>query len=714
MKYFSIDCIKDSYGKISKTTKEKFWGILGILYSVSEAVKPSVNYSIDTGKLSSFLEDLFRLNNKKKYDSNNPYSVVFSNDWPIKTSEYYLVGKPNILPVIVWAYRKHAFSDQVTTFDLFEMFLNDFHISKELIELMFQVNLDDTQINYSDSLYDDISLLKQLGGSVPTDMSTIKMNQSFVVANAGDLSRGPFFQPLYASLSTLECLIIFPFDASEYYHVFSSIESNESLIGNKKVENLQVIYYGAPGTGKSHIINEQTCHEEVIRTTFHPDSDYSTFVGAYKPTTKEVPMRDVTGKVIRENGIDITEDRIVYEFVEQAFLQAYVAAWKFYAAADGEETPQQQYLVIEEINRGNCAQIFGDLFQLLDRNGEGFSDYPIVADNDMRKQLARVFKNLIIAKKDCINACYKCRDMVSQVLEGKILLLPNNLHIWATMNTSDQSLFPIDSAFKRRWDWQYMPISKGRDYKGDDMAWHINADMNAYDWWSFLTKINTLIGSITNSEDKKLGYFFCKADSGSISAETFVSKVIFYLWNDVFKDYGFEVEVFKDTDNTELSFNKFYCVDGNGDTFVCKDKVELFLANLGVSIIGSIEDEEDESIIGNEQNKNYDRYSINDEGNWPKKQLATKLIEKYVELNPQVTADDVIRDWMSLGIKVSHFVEGQEQYNRRTDKPRVNQVSWGDNQAVWVTSNGWTPDTASALIEAVNNKDWGLRIENLV
>ncbi|MBQ0120261.1 MAG: AAA family ATPase [Bacteroidales bacterium] len=347
--------------------------------------------------------------------------------------------------------------------------------------------------------------------------------------------------------------------------------------------SLQQIYYGAPGTGKSHSINEQTEGESVIRTTFHPDSDYSTFVGAYKPTTKQITLRDMSGHPILEDGVVLKEDRIVYEFVDQAFLQAYVKAWKFFA--ENNDATQNQYLIIEEINRGNCAQIFGDLFQLLDRNEWGFSDYPINADKDMKKQLKKAFTGLEIKNKQSINGHYKGRDVVKEVLEGDILLLPSNLYIWATMNTSDQSLFPIDSAFKRRWDWQYMPIAQGRDEAGKELAWIIDVNGSKYSWWSFLEKINAQIGEATQSEDKKLGFFFCKAKDGVITPETFVGKVVFYLWNDVFKDYGFEGSIFKDKDGTELSFNKFYAADLKGNAVVQKDKVELFLNNLGVELV---------------------------------------------------------------------------------------------------------------------------------
>lgn len=364
----------------------------------------------------------------------------------------------------------------------------------------------------------------------------------------------------------------------------------KSKSDEESVTSLQQIYYGAPGTGKSHTINEKTEGESVIRTTFHPDSDYSTFVGAYKPTMGLLPICDELGQPMKIGSTVLHKEQIIYEFVDQAFLQAYVNAWKFYA--ENSDATKKQYLVIEEINRGNCAQIFGDLFQLLDRNDYGFSVYPINADKDMKKQLEKAFKGVNIDNADSINQHYKGRNVVKEVLDGDILLLPNNLYIWATMNTSDQSLFPIDSAFKRRWEWQYMPIGKGFDENGHEIKWAIEGATQKFDWWSFLEKINAQVGEATQSEDKKLGFFFCKATEGVISAEKFVGKVIFYLWNDVFKNNGFEGSIFKDVDGTELSFGKFYKSDAKGNAIVQKDKVELFLTNLGVEIVEEDYDEE--------------------------------------------------------------------------------------------------------------------------
>ena len=345
-------------------------------------------------------------------------------------------------------------------------------------------------------------------------------------------------------------------------------ESPKSYLRNG-IPSLQQIFYGAPGTGKSHSVKTETeAWEErgrVVRTTFHPDSDYSTFVGAYKPTTESVQRYDIYNKPMTRDGVPVMEQIITYEFVGQAFLQAYIDAWK------NREEPE--FLIIEEINRGNCAQIFGDLFQLLDRGDDGYSEYAIKADKDLQKHLSKAFKEVEI-------------EDFPNVKAGKELLLPNNLYIRATMNTSDQSLFPIDSAFKRRWDWKYRPISNAQ------LGWKIEADGMLYDWWEFLERINREIGTTTNSEDKKLGYFFCKAKEGRISAETFVGKVVFYLWNDVFKDYELSNSFFDDGEGGKLTFDKFYFVEDN-ETRIAEGSISLFLSNLGVEAEESVDYEEE-------------------------------------------------------------------------------------------------------------------------
>ncbi len=496
--------------------------------------------------------------------------------------------------------------------------------------------------------------------------------------------------------------------AEEYFNYFS-VEFIDSVEDSPSIEYpFQQIFYGAPGTGKSHTINEETKDEDVIRTTFHPDTDYSTFVGAYKPTTKEVELRDLSGHKVVENGEIVKEDRIVYEFVAQSFLQAYVSAWKKYAEAN-EDEPQKQYLVIEEINRGNCAQIFGDLFQLLDRNDRGFSDYPIKADADMKRQLQKAFKGLVIAQKDKINTLYKSKDIVSQVLDGDILILPNNLYIWATMNTSDQSLFPIDSAFKRRWDWVYIPISNA------EKRWTIEVGGNSYDWWQFLEKINEKIGSTTNSEDKKLGYFFCKAQKGVISAKTFVGKVIFYLWNDVFKDYEFGDAIFNDEDGSKLSFDKFYTSEGKNSKVVEK-KVALFLKNLGIEIIAT-------EIMSTDNTINTTSI-IKVNGKEIKKinAIPYTVIEEYIKQNQGKTAQEVIDIWKPFKkYSMRSWIVANKEELANMDERYANysyKIDCADGNSLWVNKDGWMHrpanpslrDTINEFIHAVNEANLGIII----
>lgn len=508
--------------------------------------------------------------------------------------------------------------------------------------------------------------------------------------------------------------------------LFETIAPNVSVINeNRDIEPemetiltqpLQQIFYGAPGTGKSHTINEMTKGEDVIRTTFHPDTDYSSFVGAYKPATSLLPICNEIGEPMKIANQALYKEQIVYEFISQTFLQAYISAWKKYAdTANGG--PKKQFLVIEEINRGNCAQIFGDLFQLLDRNDYGFSEYPIKADADMKKQLKKVFKGLDIPQKDSINAMFEGRDVVTEVLDGDLLLLPNNLYIWATMNTSDQSLFPIDSAFKRRWDWTYIPISNA------NKGWTINTDDSHYDWWQFVERINDLIGRTTNSEDKKLGYFFCKAKDGEICAETFVGKVIFYLWNDVFKDYDFCDQVFNDANGNKLTFDKFYTAEGNNSKVVLEN-VELFLKNLKLEPVNDIVEQEEfveqeadghDLPINNQNKKDYTRYSINGEGNYPKKEVATELVKKYIGMNPGISADDVVENWKKLGISVSHFIETEAEYNARTDNDKRSNRIECNGSTVYVTWNGWGgTNKMKELKEAVSKQGWGLNIQEIM
>lgn len=295
------------------------------------------------------------------------------------------------------------------------------------------------------------------------------------------------------------------------------------LLNKAKKDNMkpvQKIFFGPPGTGKSHHIKSEY-PGQWPRVTFHPELDYQGFIGAYKPAV--IPTS--------------SGDQITYRFVEEAFLRAYCESW-------GSDEPY--YLIIEEINRGNCAQIFGDIFQLLDRGNDGFSEYPIICSPDVQRHLADKLKDIkrLVQYKEKTGATDFSR-----------MSLPDNLNILCTMNTSDQSLFPMDSAFKRRWDWQYIPI----DYN-DAGKFEIDLESEGkFNWGSLIKQINGRIKNHTQSEDKQIGNRFVSSVDFRISADQFVSKVVFYLWSEIYKDEQDSGEsiFYIDKDN-EITFSDFF------------------------------------------------------------------------------------------------------------------------------------------------------------
>lgn len=516
----------------------------------------------------------------------------------------------------------------------------------------------------------------------------------------------------------------------------------QNKVNNKKLDSslpLQQIFYGAPGTGKScgikkiikeHNIDEKT---QVIRTTFHPDSDYSTFVGAYKPTMvnpvnklysvgqlidklseikntgctypcqkfaakywyalKQLSATEIkeiisacgftdSMKVEIDKSIPVgeelaknnTDSKIVYSFVPQAFLKAYVAAW---------QNPEQPvFLVIEEINRGNCAQIFGDIFQLLDRK-DGVSEYPIKADQDIRDYLAKEFAGY---------------DMDANILSGEELVLPANLHIWATMNTSDQSLFPIDSAFKRRWDWEYVPI------KYANGNWVIEIGECRYSWVSFQKIVNKKVYEINHSEDKMLGDFFVKAnDQDVISEKVLINKILFYLWNDVCKDG--EGDIFKKDEKTDLTFSDLYGSNGTTNLIAMMEYLR-------------VEKIEDDDMVENDETNSdtqggtgkHPKYSINgSEEIYSTPDSVIKIISDYAQAHPDMSVQDMIATWNRItgrnNLLIDSWVKSPND-NSRT--PRRTEITW-NNKSVWV-ARGWTEELFQTFIENVK-KELGIEIK---
>lgn len=299
---------------------------------------------------------------------------------------------------------------------------------------------------------------------------------------------------------------------NEYYSHYLEIVKTENgyclKIKNKTTKGIipstNILLYGVPGCGKSFYVekNYESKVQEgfTIRVVFHPDYTYSDFVGQLLPVLKEV-----------ENAQGVKEEKLQYEFVPGPFTKIIKTAY--------EEPNQQCLLIIEELNRGNAPAIFGEIFQLLDRNDNGESKYGIY--------------NADIAKY-AYGGLPENQGIAINVIANTPIKLPPNLTIVATMNTSDQNVFTMDTAFQRRWQMEHIPN------KFDFKTAHVNKHLpnSEISWGVFAQTINKKMHTANlgfgGTEDKSLGVYFA-TDNDLDDAERFAEKVLKYLWDDAFK-----------------------------------------------------------------------------------------------------------------------------------------------------------------------------------
>lgn len=312
----------------------------------------------------------------------------------------------------------------------------------------------------------------------------------------------------------------------------NSVNRSNKLITKKNIKvNYQRIFFGAPGTGKSFKLNKET--EEYFgsnyeRVTFHPNYMYGNFVGAFKPFPYF--LKDSDGSMLTDEYGNKKES-ITYKYVEGPLMRILVKALK---------NPETNYLLlIEEINRANTAAVFGDFFQLLDRNIKGESEYPISTSEEVRMYLDMEFSDID-------------DEEIRKYIDSKIgndyerLILPSNLYIWATMNSADQGVMPMDTAFKRRWDFEYIGIDEVLEDKEiakkfEDYKFRITKDRIAK-WNDFRGEVNKRLSECRVPEDKLIGpYFISKSvlESGDINkiTNTIKNKVLMYLYEDAGKPY---------------------------------------------------------------------------------------------------------------------------------------------------------------------------------
>lgn len=303
--------------------------------------------------------------------------------------------------------------------------------------------------------------------------------------------------------------------------------TNVYLANQTKIDKPhQRIFFGAPGTGKSYELNKEAKEyfgKDYERVTFHPNYMYGNFVGAYKPFPKVLKNSDGSIKTDVDGNI---QESITYEYIPGVLMKQLVKAFK---------NPNKNYLLlIEEINRANVAAVFGDIFQLLDRDETGESEYFIATSKELQEYLIKEFKDVELSEE------------VSNKLEKDFsrLYLPSNLYIWATMNSADQGVMPMDTAFRRRWEFKYLGINDAADANKEDFAnykFKINST-ETVKWDEFRRELNKKLSSLNIPEDKLIGpYFISKyilegTDLERLT-ETIKSKVLMYLYEDAAKAF---------------------------------------------------------------------------------------------------------------------------------------------------------------------------------
>ena len=475
----------------------KVGGMFCILSCINEEIVPNKSYKIDGLKLRQQLSYVFDKEYKINFSTQQANYIIFAKNWFVTFFENEIRNRIDLLSCAVFFLRRHNFENPAKSDDIINNFLNSYHLLKYK-NIWFSTN-SELNINYTNKDVEENQ--NDFYSHLPTSSFFSLTFNNTLQKYAYDLSAAGHIQTLYSAKGILKTCI-FSTEPLDLYYVMKNTDENINRESNTKYATKfpQIIYYGVPGSGKSHKIDEETKalpDEQKMRVVFHPEYTNADFVGQILPVMEE-------GSGVR------------YAFKPGAFTKILVKALK---------NPAKSYcLIIEEINRGNAAAIFGEIFQLLDRGNDGWSSYCIMNDD--------------------IN--YEIRKSVPELnwTENTGIRLPPNLSLLATMNTSDQNVFTLDNAFQRRWDMQ---LVKNECTNENQMEATITVKDQKITWGDFQQTINSVIGEKSNEgglssmEDKRLGCWFVKAEDKEIKADVFANKVLKYLWDDAFKFYHQEI-----------------------------------------------------------------------------------------------------------------------------------------------------------------------------
>ena len=476
----------------------------------AKQLQPRTQYKLSSGNLSNVLQGLFYFGDDiKPFRSDKNWYAIFSNDWINAAFKLFVKcqGMPILGTAIVLMHNEN-FEKKYSAEELIDAFISKFHLTKSIIEELFQEGFE-IEIDYVDAKPSRKSIRKELEKKfvnlIKHDTVCFEKKDECISnsINSGEITRGPFIQPLYASTGCVEVLIFSEFDISELY--LAKISTEQPI--SEHMQNNRIIY-GAPGTGKSYKLEEQSKSfgDRLIRVTFHPDYTNAKFIGSYKPSAYYKKSdgdfySDKSSEIPLENIVN--EPVIDYSFKPGPFLQALVESLK-------DDRPF--LLLIEEINRANAPAVFGDVLQLLDREN-GKSRYCVTLAKEAHDYLIEALG-----------------EKKSKIENG--IYIPENLYLWASMNSADQGVFPMDAAFKRRWFFEYLPLNENEHVVSDNI---ISFDGSKYKWNGFRKVINDFLSKkLKISEDRLIGPFFLTEYelNNDIAVK---NKLLLYLRDDVLR-----------------------------------------------------------------------------------------------------------------------------------------------------------------------------------
>lgn len=463
MKYFTLQTVIQAYQANTKSTKNKFWGLLSILHSIDSIAQPKISYNLDTSKVSALLEELFCIDdNKKPYQSTSFWSVMFSRVWAKKAAELMLSQTPNIYDIAAWYYRRTGFQDNATSPDIIKMLLESLHIEERDAKELFDFH--PKEFSFSKDLYCEKDLFKTLGAS----STNITAEGGTTVAHPGELSRAPFIQTLYAGQSLMECLIITQFQFNDLYKDKATKDCTRPLINadclNNEIINLlnekrNIILTGAPGTGKtftakaiaSYIVSDgksdwkgltEEQKKQVGFVQFHPSYDYTDFVEGLRPIAGgEFRRQDGVFKAFCKRAISPTTNE------SSTGSDANLLTAKYESSNTQQDKPAKDELsgdnkyvfIIDEINRGELSKIFGELF------------YAIEPDYRGKAGTVQTQYNNLVEDDDVFKPGF---------------YIPENVYIIGTMNDIDRGVEAMDFAIRRRFAWKEVTAEESAENMG--------------------------------------------------------------------------------------------------------------------------------------------------------------------------------------------------------------------------------------------------------